>query len=112
MSQPQPAKMPDGDATPAANHEPKNSKFKQQTLPAWQPILTAGTVLPTFFVIGVAFIPIGVGLMYFSNTVKEVLVEYTDCTQVATDKMCKDFPGKLSPPQILAIVFFIMWLEI
>jgi len=49
-------------------------------------------VLPTFFVIGVAFIPIGVGLMYFSNTVKEVLVEYTDCTQVATDKLCKDFP--------------------
>ena len=53
-------------------HEPKNSKFKQQALPAWQPILTAGTVLPTFFVIGVAFIPIGVGLMYFSDTVKEV----------------------------------------
>jgi hypothetical protein len=32
---------------------PKDSKFKQQALPAWQPILTAGTVLPTFFVIGV-----------------------------------------------------------
>jgi hypothetical protein len=31
---------------------PKDSKFKQQALPAWQPILTAGTVLPTFFVIG------------------------------------------------------------
>ena len=56
---------------PAPTHEPKNSKFKQQALPAWQPILTAGTVLPTFFVIGVAFIPIGVGLMYFSDTVKE-----------------------------------------
>lgn len=41
------------------NRQPKNSKFKQQALPAWQPILTAGTVLPAFFVIGVAFIPIG-----------------------------------------------------
>jgi len=65
--------------TTANSHEPKDSKFKQQALPAWQPILTAGTVLPTFFVIGVAFIPIGVGLMYFSNQVKEVIVDYTDC---------------------------------
>lgn len=66
--------------TPQQNsHEPKDSKFKQQALPAWQPILTAGTVLPTFFVIGVAFIPIGVGLMYFSNQVREVVIDYTDC---------------------------------
>ena len=46
-----------------------DSAFKQQRLPAWQPILTAGTVLPTFFVIGVAFIPIGIGMMYFSANV-------------------------------------------
>jgi len=61
------------------SNEPKNSKFKQQQLPAWQPILTAGTVLPTFFVIGLAFVPIGVGLMYFSDQVNEVVVPYTDC---------------------------------
>merc|ERR1712032_1452710 len=73
------------------SNEPKNSKFKQQALPAWQPILTAGTVLPTFFVIGVAFIPIGVGLMYFSDTVKEVSIEYTDCKMDSdANKMCKD----------------------
>lgn len=46
-----------------------DSAFKQQRLPAWQPILTAGTVLPTFFVIGIAFIPVGVGLLYFSDKV-------------------------------------------
>ena len=67
-------------ATPQNSHEPKDSKFKQQALPAWQPILTAGTVLPTFFVIGVAFIPIGVGLMYFSNQVKETRVG-TECNE-------------------------------
>ena len=76
---------------PAPTHEPKNSKFKQQALPAWQPILTAGTVLPTFFAIGVAFISIGVGLMYFSDTVKEVSIEYTDCNvDRDANKMCKD----------------------
>jgi len=79
-------------AAAAPSHEPKNSKFKQQALPAWQPILTAGTVLPTFFVIGVAFIPIGVGLMYFSDTVKEVSIEYTDCKMEGNQEtFCKDF---------------------
>jgi len=67
----------------AATHEPKDSAFKQQALPAWQPILTAGTVLPTFFVIGVAFIPIGVGLMYFSNQVHEINLDYTNCKNTA-----------------------------
>ncbi len=56
-----------------------DSAFKQQRLPAWQPILTAGTVLPTFFVIGVAFIPIGIGMLWFSDNVKELKVDYTDC---------------------------------
>jgi hypothetical protein len=50
-------------------HPFTDSAFKQQRLPAWQPILTAGTVLPTFFIIGVAFIPIGIGLLHFSNNV-------------------------------------------
>jgi hypothetical protein len=72
------------------SNEPKDSKFKQQALPAWQPILTAGTVLPTFFVIGVAFIPIGVGLMYFSNQVKEVIIDYTDCKDIVSGNMCSD----------------------
>ncbi|XP_029040803.1 cell cycle control protein 50A isoform X1 [Osmia bicornis bicornis] len=59
--------------------KPSDSAFKQQRLPAWQPILTAGTVLPTFFVIGIAFIPVGVGLLYFSEQVKEYIIDYTDC---------------------------------
>lgn len=51
--------------------KPDNTAFKQQRLPAWQPILTAGTVLPAFFVIGLIFIPIGIGLLVTSNNIKE-----------------------------------------
>uniref|UniRef100_A0A182Y7L6 Uncharacterized protein n=1 Tax=Anopheles stephensi TaxID=30069 RepID=A0A182Y7L6_ANOST len=47
---------------------PSDSAFKQQRLPAWQPVLTAGTVLPAFFLIGVLFIPIGVLLLLSSNS--------------------------------------------
>ncbi|XP_066591380.1 cell cycle control protein 50A isoform X2 [Prorops nasuta] len=59
--------------------KPSDSAFKQQRLPAWQPILTAGTVLPTFFLIGIAFIPVGIGLLYFSDDVKEQTIDYTNC---------------------------------
>uniref|UniRef100_A0A8K9UFL7 Cell cycle control protein n=1 Tax=Oncorhynchus mykiss TaxID=8022 RepID=A0A8K9UFL7_ONCMY len=51
------------------NKKPGNTEFKQR-LPAWQPILTAGTVLPAFFVIWFIFIPIGIGL-YITSNIKE-----------------------------------------
>lgn len=43
-------------------------------LPSWQPVLTAGTVLPTFFIIGIAFIPVGIALLFFSNNVSHRLI--------------------------------------
>jgi len=81
--------------------KPKDTPFSQQKLPAWQPILTAGTVLPAFFVIGIAFVAIGVGLLYFTNNIKEKEIDYTDCLNVLEaekDKPCheviKDLRGK------------------
>lgn len=59
--------------------KPENTAFKQQRLPAWQPILTAGTVLPAFFIIGLIFIPIGIGLYVTSNNIKEF--EVSDVTR-------------------------------
>jgi len=71
--------------------KPSDSDFSQQKLPAWQPILTAGTVLPAFFVIGIAFVAIGVGLLHFSNQVLEYDVDYTKCfSTLEPEKMCKD----------------------
>ncbi|OQR73016.1 cell cycle control protein 50A-like [Tropilaelaps mercedesae] len=57
----------------------RGSAFRQQRLGAWQPILTAGTVLPTFFLVGLAFIPIGILLFLSSEGVNEVQIDYTDC---------------------------------
>lgn len=61
------------------NKKPENTAFKQQRLPAWQPILTAGTVLPAFFIIGLIFIPIGIGLYVTSNNIKEFEVTSVTC---------------------------------
>ncbi|CDW57591.1 CDC50 domain containing protein [Trichuris trichiura] len=53
------------------------SKFRQQKLKAWQPILTAGSVLPTFFLIGVVFVPVGVVLLVASDSVSnQHLINY------------------------------------
>ncbi|XP_039249866.1 cell cycle control protein 50A-like [Styela clava] len=61
------------------SRKPDNTAFKQQRLPAWQPILTAQSVLPAFFVISVIFIPLGVALLLASNEVIEFSTDYTNC---------------------------------
>ncbi|KAH8102878.1 transcription regulator [Cristinia sonorae] len=58
---------------------PANTAFKQQRLKAWQPIFTPKTVLPTFFIIGIIFAPIGGLLIWGSGLVSEITLDYTDC---------------------------------
>lgn len=84
------------DDEPVKSRRPKDSKFKQQRLPAWQPIMTAGSVLPIFFGIGIAFIPLGIALLVTANNVKEVTVNYTKCvpndpTISSTYPTCDEF---------------------
>jgi hypothetical protein len=76
---------------PAKSKRPKDTKFKQQKLPAWQPIMTAGTVLPAFFAIGIAFIPLGVALLITSNSVQEVSLDYTKCEPVSPIEAVTNF---------------------
>ncbi|KAK7475270.1 hypothetical protein BaRGS_00033501 [Batillaria attramentaria] len=79
------------------SRRPKDTKFKQQKLPAWQPILTANTVLPAFFAIGIAFIPLGVALLVTSNNVKEKVFDYTQCKNIADQSQtCAEFFSNIS----------------
>lgn len=71
------------------NKRPSDSKFKQQKLPAWQPILTASTVLPLFFFIGIVFLPIGIGLLVSSNQVQEIVLDYTNCKNITNGAPCE-----------------------
>ncbi|XP_078279531.1 cell cycle control protein 50B [Rhinoraja longicauda] len=58
-------------------NKPDNTAFTQQRLPAWQPFMSAGYVLPTFLLLGLAFIAIGLGLYFTSNSVIELELDYT-----------------------------------
>uniref|UniRef100_A0A182MZQ5 Uncharacterized protein n=1 Tax=Anopheles dirus TaxID=7168 RepID=A0A182MZQ5_9DIPT len=69
---------------------PSDSAFKQQRLPAWQPVLTAGTVLPAFFLIGVLFIPIGALLLISSNSINEFVYDYTHCKPNMGNQSCAE----------------------
>jgi len=60
------------------SRKPLRTAFKQQQLPAWQPILTPFPVIATFCLIGIAFIPIGVALLVASNNVVEITQRYDD----------------------------------
>ena len=59
--------------------KPANTAFKQQRLKAWQPILTPKTVLPTLFICGIVFAPIGALLIWGSSLVSEMTFDYTNC---------------------------------
>ncbi|XP_013382591.1 cell cycle control protein 50A [Lingula anatina] len=84
--------------TNTKSKKPKSTKFKQQQLPAWQPILTAGTVLPAFFAIGIAFIPLGIALLVTANNVKEISLDYTyRCTDASGQQCAKVLDNQTGP---------------
>ncbi|KAF9348222.1 hypothetical protein BGX26_000360 [Mortierella sp. AD094] len=100
-------------STEAKSRKPANTAFKQQRLKAWQPILTPKTVLPTFLIVGIIFAPIGGLLLWASDTVKEISIDYTHCDQVGetfvpvpTDDYFVKFPGVSdngAPPEYKSI---------
>ncbi|KAI3364626.1 hypothetical protein L3Q82_011406, partial [Scortum barcoo] len=88
--------------------KPENTAFKQQRLPAWQPILTAGTVLPAFFIIGLLFIPVGIGLYVTSNNIKELEVDYTGVDMSSPCFNCsQSFSWNSSRPCTCTIPFYL-----
>lgn len=62
-------------------NRPDNTAFTQQRLPAWQPILSAGIVIPGFTLIGLAFIGVGVALFVTSQNIKVLEVGQNVGTQ-------------------------------
>ena len=56
--------------------KPLNTKFRQQTLTAWQPILTPKYVIGSFALISIVFIPIGLSLLSTSDSVVEAVEQY------------------------------------
>ena len=71
----------------------KNSRFKQQTLPAWRPIPSFRSTMITFTVFGVIFLGLGILLYIMSDQIQEVgVLTYDD------NLLCKDAQGNAKSP--------------
>lgn len=73
---------------------PDNSAFKQQRLPAWSPMLTAGTVLPFFFLMGALCVLLGAGLLVTVRGTREFKVSQpaSSSSPPVTGRVC---PGEV-----------------
>lgn len=58
---------------------PASDPWRQNKLNAWSPVYTPQAVLPSMMIIGTAFIPVGIGLLYTSYHVEQFKLDYTDC---------------------------------
>jgi len=54
----------------------KNSKFKQQMLPAWRPVPSFGSTMITFGLFGVVFLGLGIMLYVLSDKIQELSLQY------------------------------------
>lgn len=68
----------------------RNSRFKQQTLPAWRPIPSFRSTMITFTVFGIIFLALGIALYVMSDKIVEYNTLYTDakCPNVGAGKTC------------------------
>ncbi|XP_028251109.1 cell cycle control protein 50B [Parambassis ranga] len=71
-------------------NRPDNTAFTQQRLPAWQPMLSAGIIIPGFVLIGLAFIGIGVVLFISSRSIQVLEMDYTGVEQKSACFKCSD----------------------
>eukprot|EP01013_Petalomonas_cantuscygni_P031245 TRINITY_DN57427_c0_g1_i1.p1 TRINITY_DN57427_c0_g1~~TRINITY_DN57427_c0_g1_i1.p1 ORF type:complete len:402 (+),score=76.50 TRINITY_DN57427_c0_g1_i1:154-1359(+) len=75
---------------------PADAPFRQQRLPAWQPILSPPYVISCFLLVAGIFIPIGGVIISASARVQEITIEYDDAGQVdpltgnLTGRSCAD----------------------
>ncbi|CAJ1073410.1 cell cycle control protein 50A-like [Xyrichtys novacula] len=71
-------------------NRPDNTAYTQQRLPAWQPMLSAGIIIPGFVIIGLAFIGIGVALFVTSQSIQVLELDYTGVEQTSPCFKCTD----------------------
>lgn len=65
------------------SHKPGDNAFRQQRLKAYHPIITSKTVIPIFLFFAVIFVPLGAAMLYGSNQVQDLVIEYQQCERIA-----------------------------
>ena len=79
----------------------KESKFKQQMLPAWRPVPSFGSTMIIFGIFGVIFLALGVTLYIMSNKIQSVSIQYDDKCPETIKWIEPDDPNPSNPCTIL-----------
>ncbi len=72
------------EAPPPRSRKPGNNAFRQQRLKAYNPVMTAKTVIPLLIIIAIIFVPLGAGMWYASHTVQDISIDYSLCEKLAS----------------------------
>lgn len=74
------------------SRKPGDSAFRQQRLKAYNPVLTAKTVIPLLLGIAVIFAPLGAAMWYASHKVQDFTIDYTQCENLASKNYWSEIP--------------------
>jgi hypothetical protein len=83
----------------------KNSKFKQQKLPAWRPVPTITSTTITFTFFGIVFIVIGIVVLIFSNQIVEHSYRYDNLGNCPIGNECT-IPIKIEKDMALPVMVY------
>ena len=72
------------EALPPKSRKPGNNAFRQQRLKAYNPVMTAKTVIPLLIIIAIIFVPLGAAMWYASHTVQDIAIDYSHCEKLAS----------------------------
>ncbi|KAG5417640.1 LEM3 [Candida metapsilosis] len=71
---------------------PSDHPFRQQRLRAYNPVLTAKTVIPLLIAIAIVFVPLGAAMWYASHKIQDITIEYTQCERLALQNVFTPIP--------------------
>ncbi|CAD1808557.1 LEM3 (ligand-effect modulator 3) / CDC50 family protein [Candida parapsilosis] len=71
---------------------PSDHPFRQQRLKAYNPVLTAKTVIPLLVAIAIIFVPLGAAMWYASDRIQDITIEYTQCEEMALNNTFTPIP--------------------
>ena len=69
----------------------KNSRFKQQNLPAWRPVPTIGSTTVIFMTLGIIFVALGIIILVYAKKIKEIEIRYDNKCDNSKKYCCVDF---------------------
>lgn len=73
---------------PVTDEKPENTDFKQQRIPAWEPLLTPHVAIGVLATTGVVLLCMGFFIVYMSRDLHEEVIRYDDNPDCDINKTC------------------------